>query len=145
MTNSAVITNRSLQYHVDGTSPQHGEVFVFGSNLAGIHGAGAAREAAAKFGAQYGCGKGWQPGNQSYAIPTKNQAIRTLPLSEIKLYISEFVRLTQSGFVENQGYWVTRVGCGLAGYQDHEIAPLFQGAMNCSFPLPWKPYLERDV
>ena len=131
------------RWHEDGTSPEPGsEVFVFGSNLAGIHGAGAAQEAAYKFGALYGSGQGWQPGNQSYAIPTKDRRLRTLPLSEIKLYIDEFVRLTQSPLVLNNGYWVTRVGCGLAGYQDHEIAPLFQSAQNCSFPLPWREYLE---
>lgn len=133
------------KWHEDGTSPKPGSsVFVFGSNLAGIHGAGAAREAANKFGALYGSGQGWQPGNQSYAIPTKDRRLRTLPLGEIKLYIDEFVRLTQSPFVLNSGYWVTRVGCGLAGYQDHEIAPLFRGAQNCSFPLPWRQYLEMS-
>ena len=137
-----MIINQYPRYHEDGTSPQHGEVFVFGSNLAGIHGAGAAREAAAKFGAVYGSGQGWQPGNQSYAIPTKDRRLHTLPLSEIKLYIDEFVRLTQSPLVLNNSYWVTRVGCGLAGYQDHQIAPLFQGAQNCSFPLPWRKYIE---
>jgi len=141
------VTQKSLVrvWHEDGTSPELGSaVFVFGSNLAGIHGAGAAREAAEKFGALYGCGHGWQPGNQSYAIPTKDRRIHTLSLSEIKLYVDDFVRLTQSSFVLNNGYWVTRVGCGLAGYQDHEIAPLFRGAQNCSFPLPWQPYLEAD-
>jgi hypothetical protein len=138
--------NPKTVWHEDGTSPVPGSrVFVFGSNLAGIHGAGAAKEAAAKFGALYGCGHGWQPLNQSYAIPTKDRRIHTLALDEIKLYIDEFVRLTQSPFVMNSGYWVTRVGCGLAGYQDHDIAPLFRGAVNCSFPLPWRQYLELET
>lgn len=140
--NSAVTSTYNRRWHLDGTSPQNGEVFVFGSNLAGIHGAGAARAACELFGAEYGCGKGWQPNFKSYAIPTKDSRIRTLELSEIEKYVQEFVRLTQSDFIVNNGYWVTRVGCGLAGYQDHEIAPMFREARNCSFPIPWQPYLE---
>jgi hypothetical protein len=140
--NSAVTSNNNLRWHPDGTLPQKGEVFVFGSNLAGIHGAGAARAAFELFEAQYGCGKGWQPNAKSYAIPTKDNRIQTLGLAEIAVYVGDFVRLTQSPFVLNNGYWVTRVGCGLAGYQDHEIAPMFRGAQNCSFPVPWRPYLE---
>jgi len=132
------------KFHKDGTLPQNGEIWVFGSNLAGIHGAGAAKVAMMKYGAQYGRGEGYQSaevGKESYAIPTKDNNIRTLPLSEIKVYCDEFIRFTNHPMVLNRGYFVTRVGCGLAGYKDEDIAPLFKGALNCSFAEEWKPYI----
>jgi hypothetical protein len=126
-------------FHKDGTLPQNGEVLVFGSNLAGIHGAGAAKVAQAKFGAQYGVSWGFL--GQSYAIPTKDNKIRTLPLSEIELYINKFLCFANDPFILNRGYFVTRVGCGLAGYKDSDIAPMFKGALNCSFAEQWREYL----
>lgn len=133
------------KYHKDGTLPQNGEVFVFGSNLAGIHGAGAAKIACAKFGAVYGRGKGFQPDYKSYAIPTKDASIRnSLSLDEINFYIKMFIRdYTNNDFVLTRGWFVTRIGCGLAGYTDAQIAPLFKDAQNCSFAEQWKPYLEN--
>lgn len=131
-----------MVYHKDGTLPQNGEVFVFGSNLAGIHGAGAAKVAAEKFGAQYGDGKGWMKGFKSYAIPTKGVMMNVLPLHMIQDDVEQFVRLTNDDFVLNNGYFVTRVGCGLAGYKDEQIAPMFKGARNCSFAEEWRQYLE---
>lgn len=134
-----------MKFHKDGTLPTNGEVFVFGSNLAGIHGAGAAKVAAAKFGAQYGHGKGWQfseTGCHSYAIPTKDRNIRTISLEEIKIYVDKFIDITNDTFVLNKGYFVTRIGCGLAGYKDSQIAPMFKGAKNCSFAEEWRQYLE---
>ena len=128
-------------FHKDGTLPQNGEVFVFGSNLAGIHGAGAAKVAAARFGMPYGFGKGWTHPFKAYAIPTKDRNINTIPLDEIRLYVDEFVQMTASDFILNSGYFVTRVGCGLAGYKDEQIAPMFKGAKNCSFAEEWRPYL----
>lgn len=130
-----------MKFHRDGTLPQNGEVFVFGSNLAGIHGAGAAKVAAARFGALYGSPPGWQAGNLSYAIPTKDGGLRTLPKTAIRHYVDEFVRLTRDPMVLKGSYFVTRVGCGLAGYTDEEIAPMFKGALNCSFAEEWRPYL----
>lgn len=129
-------------YHKDGTLPQNGEVFVFGSNLAGIHGAGAAKVAAQMFGAQYGDGRGWMKDFRSYAIPTKGVMLGVLPLHIINESIENFIRMTNDDFVLNNGYFVTRIGCGFAGYKDEEIAPLFRGARNCSFAEEWRPYLE---
>ena len=129
----------TIRFHIDGTLPQNGEVFVFGSNLAGIHGAGAAKIATAKFGAEYGRGSGFQ--GLSYAIPTKGFNLEVLPLHTIQHDIEEFVRRTNDGFTLTYGYFVTRVGCGLAGYSDAEIAPMFKGATNCSFAEEWRPYL----
>lgn len=126
-------------YHKDGTLPQNGEIFVFGSNLAGIHGAGAAAAAVKHFGAVYGNGRGLQ--GRSYAIPTKGMKLEVLPLHVIERDIELFVRRTNDGFTIAD-YFVTRVGCGFAGYSDHQIAPLFKEALNCSFAEEWREYLE---
>ena len=125
------------KFHRDGTLPQNGEVFVFGSNLAGIHGAGAAKVALDKYGALWGKGVGLH--GMTYAIPTKNEFIHTLPLHEIEEFVERFV--SDSNFYEDGQYFVTRVGCGLAGYKDEQIAPMFKGAKNCSFAEEWKQYL----
>lgn len=140
------------RYHEDGSLPKNGEVFVFGSNLAGIHGAGAAKVAMERFGAIYGRGFGPQGEHRSYAIPTKGLDLRfALSLGQIKGYVDEFVKYTQNlaakAEVENfpsLKFFVTRIGCGFAGYTDEEIAPLFRGAQNCSFASKWKPYLENE-
>ena len=99
-------------------------IFVFGSNLAGRHGKGTALEAVEKHGAIYGKGKGRQ-GN-AYAIPTKDKKLRVLPLSRIQYYISQFKVYADRN--PNLIFYVTRVGCGLAGYTDRDIAPMFKGS-----------------
>lgn len=117
-------------------------IFVFGSNLAGIHGAGAAKYAVHKHGARYGVGEG-RTGN-AYALPTKNQKIRTRPLHEIEESIQTFLQYAR----ENPDYTfkVTRIGCGLAGYRDNQIAPNFIHApSNCTFDRAWQPYLGDAV
>lgn len=112
-------------------------VFVFGSNLAGRHGKGAALHALKQYGALYGQGIGRQ-GN-SYAIPTKDEWIRTLPLSRIKPFVDEFLLYAQSHLEEE--FLVTRIGCGLAGYKDEDIGPMFKGApSNCKLPAEWESY-----
>lgn len=125
-------------FHTDGTRPGDNSIFVFGSNLAGIHGAGAAA-AALNFGAEWGKGVGLS--GKTYAIPTKDENIKTMRLSAIRPYIEEFVQFTK----DHPGlrFFVTRIGCGLAGYTDGQIAPLFKGAVNCSFAQEWRPYIEK--
>jgi hypothetical protein len=109
-------------------------IFVFGSNLAGVHGAGAAKFAREHHGAIYGKGIGLQ-GN-SYAIPTKDLNIETLHLETIKLYVFDF--LTFASQHPELQFNVTRIGCGLAGYKDKDIAPMFAGAPNnCLLPTEW--------
>lgn len=98
-------------------------IYVFGSNLAGRHGKGAALYARQKHGAIYGQGVGLQ-GN-AYAIPTKDEHLRVLPIERIKPYIDEF--LVYAAANPNLQFFVTAVGCGLAGYQPSEIMPLFDG------------------
>ena len=95
------------------------EVFVFGSNLAGMHGAGAAYVAFQKFGAVMGCGVGFR--GQSYAIPTMRGGVET-----IKPYVDEFIEFAKSH--PELFFYVTRIGCGIAGFRDKEIAPLFVAA-----------------
>lgn len=112
-------------------------IFVFGSNLAGRHGKGAALYARNNHGAVYGVGRG-RTGN-AYAIPTKDADIRTLPLPTIKIYVEEFLEYARQN--PDLSFQVTRIGCGLAGYKNHQIAPMFKGApINCILPEEWKEY-----
>jgi hypothetical protein len=113
-------------------------IFVFGSNEAGIHGAGAAKYARQYRGAFQGQGYGLS--GRSFAIPTKDKHIRTLPLAEVATYIHKFlIYARQNPQLEFQ---ITRIGCGLAGFSDNDIAPLFASAPdNCYFDNAWKTYL----
>jgi hypothetical protein len=113
-------------------------IFVFGSNLAGRHGKGAALYAKQNHGAIYGQGVGRQ-GN-SYAIPTKDEKLRTLPLVDIAQYVEKFLRY--AAYYKELEFEVTRIGCGLAGYKDWQIAPMFKNApSNCNLPDEWKEYV----
>ena len=110
-------------------------IFVFGSNLTGRHGKGAALCAKNSHGAVYGVGVG-RTGN-AYAIPTKDERIRTLPLERIAPYVAEFLDYARAN--PELEFEVTKVGCGLAGYREHEIRPMFAGApMNCHLPAWWR-------
>lgn len=102
------------------------EIFVFGSNLKGSHGAGAALMAARKFGAVFGKGSGLQ--GKSYGIPTKDKNINTLPLSKIKPYVDKFIKYAEKH--QDYIFLVTEIGCGLAGYSVPDIAPMFKEALN---------------
>ena len=105
------------------TKLEKDQVFVFGSNEAGIHGAGAAKLAYEKFGAVSGVGFGLQ--GQTYAIPTKDLEIRTLPLDNIEYYIYCFlIEAMDHPYTE---FLLTKIGCGLAGYSEDQIANLFKG------------------
>jgi len=107
------------------SSLKKNQIFVFGSNEAGVHGAGAAKLAHQKFGAVYGVGFGLQ--GKSYAIPTKDLEIRTLPLDKIEYYIYSF--LTEAMEYPDTEFLVTKIGCGLAGYSETEIANLFKNKL----------------
>ena len=120
-------------------------IFVFASNEAGIHGAGAARFALNKKGAILGQPFGMQ-GN-SFAIPTKDKTIRnTLPLDEIKVYVNRFIDFARTQTDRRHApliYQVTCIGCGLAGLKHEDIAPMFRMATkNVLFDDLWKPWLE---
>ena len=109
-------------------------IFVFGSNLAGRHGKGAALTAKMYHGAIYGQGIGRQ-GN-SFAIPTKDENLRVLTLKQIEFYVAAFLAYANAN--PELTFNVTRVGCGLAGYTDAQIGPMFKGApSNCILPEGW--------
>ena len=102
------------------------DVFVFGSNLAGRHGKGAALYARQHYGAIYGNGVGAQ--GSSYAIPTKDHNLKTLPLREIEVHVHNFLNFA----IEHPEltFHVTPIGCSsvdeqLAGYKPEQILPLF--------------------
>lgn len=113
------------------------KIFVFGSNLAGRHGKGAALDARWKYGAKYGVGVG-RTGN-AYAIPTKGFNLCTLPLDYIESEVSIFLQYAADH--PELEFFVTKIGCGLAGYKEHQIAPMFRGApANCELPEGWRDY-----
>lgn len=130
------------EFHADGTLPEPGWIFVFGSNLAGAHGLGAALVAQQRFGALRGPMNARGLRGISYAIPTKNAALRSLPAFDVAEGIAEFVRMTHAR--PELRWFVTRVGCGLAGFSDREIAPLFDFAQNCSFANDWRHWLNAE-
>lgn len=103
------------------SSLKEDEIFVFGSNLAGMHGGGAARAAMERFGAVWGQGVGLQ--GQSYAIPTMHGGVEA-----IRPYVQEFIRFAHDH--KELFFYVTRIGCGIAGFRDEEIAPLFADAVR---------------
>ena len=107
------------------------EIFVFGSNLAGQHLGGAARTAYEKFGAEWGVGDGST--GRCYAIPTMHGGIK-----EIKPYVDKFLQYAKENPMKR--FLVTRVGCGIAGFTDKEMAPLFSDALNIpniALPSEW--------
>lgn len=126
--------------HTCGITPeninelQSNEIFVFGSNLAGEHGGGAARFAYKKFGAIWGQGVGLQ--GSSYALPTLDRERQKIGIRELEQHVETLYAI----LVDNQrtNFLITKVGCGIAGFTIAEIAPLFKPFMslsNCSLPI----------
>lgn len=119
------------------TSLQPNEVFVFGSNLAGLHAGGAARFAMQRFGAVWGQGVGLQ--GQSYAIPTMQGDVET-----IKPYVDDFIDF--AGKNPHLKFLVTEIGCGIAGFTPEQIAPLFAraaGLDNVWLPTRFLEVLQK--
>lgn len=109
-------------------------IFVFGSNLAGRHGAGAALHARQEYGAAYGVGVGRT--GDAYAIPTKDASLKPMPLDAIARHVRDFIEYAKVH--PELEFEVTKIGCGLAGYREYQIAPMFSGApMNCALPEGW--------
>lgn len=116
------------------------EIFVFGSNEAGIHGKGAAKKAL-EFGAKRKEGIGEY--GKTYAIPTKDSGIKTLSLLKIKEYVDQFIIYASRN--QNKTYLVTAIGTGLAGYADKDIAPMFSNiSSNIKLPKKWKKILSDN-
>ena len=117
------------------TELKENEIFVFGSNLQGMHGGGAALIAYKKFGAIWGQGVGLQ--GQSYGIPTMHGGVDV-----IKPYVDEFIGFSKSH--PELTFLVTRIGCGIAGFRDEEIAPLFKECIemeNVCLPKSFHEYI----
>lgn len=132
-TNSLNIENMSQKRTTPEfiTELQPGEIFVFGSNLQGAHAGGAARIAYNNFGAIWGQGVGLQ--GQSYGIPTMQGGVET-----VRPYVNEFIQFAKDH--PELTFLVTRIGCGIAGFTDAEMAPLFEKAHsieNVILPEGW--------
>lgn len=122
--------------HITHLEPD--DIFVFGSNLHGKHSGGAARVAMHRFGAVWGQGVGLQ--GQSYAIPTMQGGVET-----IKPYVDQFIEFARE--CDQNTFYVTRIGCGIAGFKDEEIAPLFDEAYdlyNVRLPQSFAAIIERN-
>ena len=117
---------------------KEGMIFVFGSNLSGIHGAGAAEYAHRMHGAKMGVGEG--PQGSSYALPTKGIKISFMPLADVAMHILNFKEFAMRN--PDMDFQVTQVGCGLAGFTKEQIAWLFKSSpSNCYFDMEWQPIL----
>lgn len=119
------------------THLNNGEIFVFGSNLRGLHGGGAARVAYERFGAIWGQGVGMQ--GQSYGIPTMHGGV-----DAIKPYVDEFIEFAKNH--TEYTFLVTKIGCGIAGFKEEEIAPLFTNALyvdNIVLPESFVMFLNQ--
>ena len=119
------------------TSLADNEIFVFGSNLHGMHGGGAARVAHQEFGAEWGVGVGMT--GQCYAIPTMHGGI-----NEIKPYVDEFIAYVKEHTEFH--FLVTRIGCGIAGFTDEQMAPLFKELLAITYvslPKKWVDILKK--
>jgi hypothetical protein len=130
----------SQRFHPDNTIPKGNWIWVFGSNEGGRHGRGAAKVAHVTFHAAYGIGHGLT--GKAYAVATKDRHLMVLSLEVIALNINRFIDFARS-FPE-KNFFITRVGCGLSGFSDDQIAPLFESAFslpNCSFPNEWATHI----
>lgn len=111
-----------------------GAYYVFGSNLSGIHGGGVALEAFQKYNAKWGFGHGLT--GQAYALPTKDEVIETLPIERVQGYVDTFKQFASDN--ADKVFYVTKIGCGLAGFTEDQIAPMFKGSpANCILPYGW--------
>lgn len=126
-------------------------VFVFGSNLSGIHGAGAAAHAHQMLGAPWGYGEGYHFDSEkrrgTYALPTKGLNITFMTLDEVQTHTQKFMAFAH----DHKGlkFQVTQVGCGLGGFTKEDIAPLFEYAAyegsNCYFDQSWADLLPKEA
>lgn len=119
------------------------EIFVFGSNLEGIHKKGAALKAYNEYGAILGRGEGMQ--GRSYAIPTKQTPWLSLPLIDINRHVADFIIHARDN--PQCEYYVTAIGCGLAGYEPSNIAPMFRLAKqldNVKLPKEFLNNIDKE-
>ena len=116
--------------------PDDDRVFVFGSNLLGIHGAGAAHYARCELGAELGIGEG--PTGRTYALPTCYQPGEPITYQELAVYVDNF--LTYARQHPEQRFFVSKVGCGIAGFDEDVVSMVFRCLdvpANCDMPPGW--------
>jgi hypothetical protein len=114
-------------------------ILVYGANLAGRHGAGAALKAVKEYGAEHGK---VGPHGRSYGIPTKTRDLKPLSLREIQEHVAQF--LDWARLHPEETFWVTDIGCGLAGHTHEEIGPMFASAPdNCVLSADFDVYRRR--
>lgn len=130
-----------------GLNMEQDDVFVFGSNLSGVHGAGAAKFAFNQLGYPWGKMFGFNKDMTAFAIPTKDINIETLPLKDIEEFVTRFI-----GYAKNykkHRFLVTEIGCGLAGYTPEDIAPMFKNTITMeNICLPkrfWNVLLKSET
>ncbi|CAB3624498.1 A1S_2505 family phage non-structural protein [Achromobacter pestifer] len=131
------------QFHSDGGQPAIGQVFVFGSNEDGAHLGGAARAAFEQYGAAWAVAEGRT--GHSYAIPTVASGLvaGALPLDAIGAAVARFIEYAAAH--PHLRFFVTRIGCGIAGHRNADIAPMFATApSNCSLPDTWAAILATN-
>jgi hypothetical protein len=117
------------------------KIFVFGSNLRGAHGRGAALDAKNLWDAEYGVGEGLT--GRAYAIPPKDENLRRRTLFQIRASVDKFKEFARAR--PEMTFFVTRIGCGLAGYKDDDIGPMFHGSPeNCELPPGWGLPAKQD-
>ena len=132
-------------FHIDGTAPKDGQIFVFGSNLSGFHYGGAARAAHEHFGAEWGQGIGFS--GQSYALPTLGEfAESSLSIEEIEGHVEDFADFVRQN--QDMRFFVTRVGCVIAGFSDAVIAPIFEKHLHdqmdrVTIAESWAPFFSE--
>lgn len=124
-------------------TPDDPRIFVFGSNLKGIHGGGAAWYAHKKLGAEIGIGEGLT--GRTYALPTCYWPGEPVTYEELMVYVQNFLAFAERR--HDLRFFVSAVGCGLAGFDESEVAPLFKDApINCDLPVGWgHPTCKRIV
>lgn len=125
--------------HIRPEDLMDNDVFVFGSNESGIHGAGAAKDARVFFGATMH--QGFGPSGRSFAIPTKDWLLVTLELKAIGAYIKRFIEYAK--IHKKVNFHVTEIGCGLAGYRPSDIAPYFIEAKALNNVLLPKSFVDE--
>lgn len=138
------VNSMTYHYHDESIIKTLAEdtIFVFGSNMAGTHAGGAAKIALQHFGATKGVGRGWA--GQSFAIPTMNEHLQQMPLSQIQHYIDDFKIYVKHH--PKMKFFITAVGCGVAGYKVEEIAPMFKGiGQKVIFPASFRPFVEKTL
>lgn len=119
---------------------QRSRIFVFGSNLLGRHGKGAALRAKMRYGAEYGVAVGHI--GQSYALPTKDIDLKPLDLFQIHEFAKQFIAYAKAH--PELEFNVTQIGCGLAGHQAKDIAPMFEYLPNVWYDKAWQDHISGD-